>query len=212
MKHFVFSFFILLFVSCSTPHEKPAGKGKFSGISILNTPRHGRFFISKENTRHFYNNISTTITNDTTVPIRLQLTLDKSYEQSSRTFNLFFLPEVMIVDSQRKQSYFNQNIQPILDWGIDHNTGINSTIAPGRSITVNTSYLSPPNSDFAPGQLAIISKYHKYFFAGVKDSLYNVKDTANNSGLNLYFGLNFNILTDSTFGFKLIPIGKISYL
>lgn len=181
-----------------------------SGISISNTMRHGRPKFGPDSSWHAYFNITTTITNDTTVPIQLNLQFETEYKHLNKTFRLFLLPQNMDVEAQKKQEYFSDTVVPFMKLHEPYPTTLKKVLQPGEKYLVNVSYLSPKNSDFGPGQLAVISNRHHFSFASIPDNIVTSLMEGEESS-NVFLGLNFSILTDSLYGFKLVPMGKISY-
>lgn len=207
--HLLFFATSILLINCRQQVESQV-KNSFSGVSISNTGRHGRPKFGNDSSWHAYFNITTTITNDTTVPIQLDLQFETEYKHLNKTFRLFLLPQNMDVEAQKKQEYFSDTVVPFMKLHEHYPTTIKKVLQPGEKYLVNVSYLSPKNSDFGPGQLAIISNQHPYNFASIPDNIVKLlmKDEENS---NLYLGLNFSTLTDSMYGFKLVPMGKIKY-
>lgn len=202
---------VLIICSCSDKDTKEKPSSGHSGFSISNTARHGRPHFGSDSSWQSYFNITSTISNDTTIPIELDLQLEKEYRHLNKTFKLFLLPENMDVETQKRHNYYNDTIIPFMKLHEQYPTSIKKVIQPGETYLVNVSYLSPKNSDFGPGQLAVISNQYHYNFASIPDKIVQslMEDPEN---LNLYLGLNFSILTDSLYGFKLVPIGTVKYI
>ncbi len=214
MRRFIILTVVAVFVlvSCSESDSIKTNSKLKKGISILNTPRHGIPNFVSDSSTHAYFNISTTITNDTTIPIAIDLKLDTSYNHFDKSFRAYLLAQYMNVDAQRQFSFFRDTVLPYLHNYKSYPTKISKQLQPGESYTVNIGYLSAPNSDFGPGQLAILSQFHKYNFMGLSSKDVQVPENSEPNTLNLYLGLNFSTLTDSLYGFKLVPLGKVIYL
>lgn len=208
MQHLVIIYLLstLLISSCSNDN----GDAPQYNVSITNSMRHGRPHFSTDSSWHSYFNITTTIKNDTTIPLTLDLQLENPYRHLNKYFSLYFLPQHMEVEAQRKIDFFNDTVLPYIRSNSAFPSKVHYVLQPGDSFLVNTAYFSPKNSDFGPGQLAIISNKHHFSFASIPYSLSKLPTSSRNE-LNLALGLNFSILTDSAYGFKLIPIGQVSY-
>lgn len=209
MQHLVIICLLSTFFICSCSNESDNGDASQYNISITNSMRHGRPHFGTDSAWHSYYNITTTIKNEASVPLTLDLQLENPYRHLNKNFRLYFLPQHMEVEAQRNIDFFNDTVMPYIRSNSAFPSKVHHVLQPGDSFLVNTAYFSPKNSDFGPGQLAIISDQHHFNFASIPDSLSSLSPS-NKTILNLALGLNFSILTDSVYGFKLIPIGNIS--
>ncbi len=188
-------FLVLCFGNCSNNNYDNIHLQNF-GIIIVNSARHGQLN---------YFNISTTFSNDTLIPVHLKISFLKQYVHNNKKFRIILLPESMTVEKLRNNGTFIQNFLQS-----DYSNTLNKIIKPKENYTVNIAFINDNNSNVIPGQLALISKLHKFNFGSIPDSLIK-QDGRKNDSLNISLGLNFSVLTDSVYGFKLIPCGTIYY-
>jgi hypothetical protein len=195
----------LILSSCSNVSDSDIKRerGQFFGFYMSNSARHGRPSDS-------FFNISTTITNDTLIPFHLQISFLKEYSHNNKKYKIVLLPESMTVDKLRDDDFFKSEVLKFLESEYEKPSTINKIIKPKENYTINIAFISGDYSNFVPGQLALISKLHKFHFTTIPDSLI-VQEPPTADTLQISLGLNFSILTDSIYGFKLIPCGKIYY-
>ncbi len=189
---------VFFFDNCSnnSGNDLHLKRGQNFGIIISNSARHGR---------PNYFNISTTFSNDTLIPVHLKISFSKEYVHHNNKFRIILLPESMTVEKLRYDGTLIQNFLQT-----DYSNSLNKIIKPKENYIVNIAFINDNNSNVIPGQLALISKLHKFNFGSIPDSSIT-QDMPTNDSLNISLGLNFSILTDSVYGFKLIPCGTIYY-
>ncbi len=196
--------FILCFDNCSNNNNNSLNieRRQDFGFTISNSVRHGR--------PNSFFSISTTITNDTIIPFHLKISFSKEYVHNNKKFRVILLPESMTVEEQHSDDFFRSKVQKFLETQIENPITIDKIIKPKENYIINIAFINESNSNVIPGQLALISKLHKFNFTSIPDSLI-IQDRPTKDSLRISLGLNFSILTDSVYGFKLIPCGTIYY-
>lgn len=207
INRIISGFFLLLyFNNCSNnnnnnnDNELNFKRGQYFGVIISNSGRHGR--------PNSFFNISTSISNDTLIPFHLKISFSKEYVHNNKKFKIILLPESMTVEKFSNPDFYISEAQKFLQ--TENTIRIDKIIKPKENYIINIAFLNESNSNVVPGQLALISKLHKFNFTSIPDSLIKLDKPINDS-LNIFLGLNFSILTDSLYGFKIIPCGTIYY-
>lgn len=206
---------IILFVtftlySCVNNTPKEHLHKKFSGIYIDHGRREGLFYMDKKGLKYNYRNITTTITNDTIIPIQIKIALSKEYNYpapfNNQKFKVFLLPETMTAEKQYKNNLLNN----YLDAEVENAYNINKTIYPKKEYSITIGVLT--NIDYVdPGQLSLMTKKLKPRFF-VHDSLINIA-ISNSNPFDLFLGLDFTKeYTNPKNCYSVIPCGQISFV
>lgn len=192
--------------SCMQPPLK-------SGLLIDCGPNQGMTHTDKLGTKHNYRHITATITNDSTVPIHLQIDLSNEYDYpaacNTGTFKAFLLPKELTPDTPALHNNILMGLDDFLDSCLAKPYVLNQTLAAGEKlqVTFGTLYAIPTNCGIVPN--AIFSQIEKDDFQSC-DILANQAqsiDTPLALGLKLDMYLSFG----KPDGCIIIPCGQISY-
>lgn len=199
----------IFFLSCKQREPKQHVHGKFMGLYFDHGVRKGRFHIDASGTKYNYRSISTTITNDTLIPVSIRISLLNEYTYpkpfKNQTFRVFLFPEKLTADKNDEDKLLNTFLnnyysKPFL---------LDTIIHPEKELTITIGVLT--SVDYPePGQFALMTKELKpRFFIG--DSL--IKTAMSTSRpLDLFLGLSFyKSFNDSANSCTVIPCGKIFF-
>ena len=211
--------FGLLFVfglySCSddapneVKHEKYFGSysdsQKGSGISIENGPRQGFQYFDSAGTEYSYRYITTTISNDSLVPIHLIISFSKEYtylrSHNSLKSKVFLLPRELTPERQHFDNSMSKELKHFLDKDVDAPISLDKIINPNERLVMTFGVLTEMKyGEFM--RMELISS-DKQFHLNPDDSLENIVHPSEDSR-TFYLGLN---LVNSF----IIPCGQISF-
>ena len=208
---------VLIVCSCSTQTSKDEQQtvkgtnphlGSKNGLLIDYGMNQG---ITKKDTLGTqYRYITATITNDSTIPIHLNLALSKEYDYPAtygeQKYKVFLLPKELTPDTAA--IYNNIPVGNFLDRCLDKPYILNKTLKPGEYcvITIGTLFLEKP---YQVVPRAVFTQNNKDLYLEC-DSLINAKMSTNphlEIGLKVVFCTKCDVY-DSC---MIIPCGQISY-
>src|SRR5437867_3823315 len=103
MRYFI-GLFMLFAFSCSDKQQEKHPDKKHSGLYIENGPRQGLQYFDSLGIEYKYRYVTTTIINDSIVPIQLKISLSKDYNYpfaiNSTKFRVFLLPRKLTPEKQ----------------------------------------------------------------------------------------------------------------
>ena len=205
---------ILLFAftlcCCSSDNKPKVHKTKkHLGIYIDHGGRTGFTYLDPKGNTYNYRTVTTTITNDSLIPINLKIAFSKDYYYTDtlngKKFRVFILPDAITGEKQYNED--SKSLKAFLDTQLENPITLNKIINPKQEFEISVGVLC---DKFDPGQLALISKGLKPYFSA-HDSLINqtISTTAPLS-LSLCFDWfqTKQILSNCH---SVIPCGQISY-
>ena len=198
---------VLIVCSCFKKKSK-------SGLQIENGPNLGSTHTDTMGIKHNYRNITATITNDSTIPIHLQIALSKEYvfpaTCGDKRYKVFLLPKELTPDTATLYNNITDGLGNFLDRCLDDPFILNKTLEPGEKnvVTFGTLYSRPTNCGVVPNVLFAQSDNDNFQAC---DSLMN-QDKSTDPQLALGLKLDFYLpRVRSPFACTLIPCGHISY-
>ena len=216
MIKYLFGLLVLVFLHfCSDElpqenrHDKYFGSysKKYSRISIENGPRKGLHYFDSSGIKYSCLYITTTITNDSLIPIRLIISFSKEYNYL-RTNNIlnsrvFLLPKRLIPERQLDfDKSMSKEIKQFLDTGINVPISLDTIIKPGERVVMTFGVLTEMKYEEFRYMELIASE--KQFHLKKNDSLASLLPPSENSHS---FYLALDIINS-----LLIPCGQISFL
>ncbi|MDN5204228.1 hypothetical protein QQ008_22745 [Fulvivirgaceae bacterium BMA10] len=204
--------FLIVLVGCSGNQQTSKGElqiengpnqhlGSKSGLLIDNGINRGTSYTDSLGTDYNLRYIPITITNDSTIPVHLQIAFSKEYDYPAaygdEKFRVFLLPKEWADTITITNSMFDE-LKNYIDRPL-----LNETIEPGEKcvVAIGTLYSRPTNCGVLPNALFLQNKGDLYHEC---DGLIN-QDKSTNSQLAL--GLKLDLCGRCT----LIPCGQISY-
>lgn len=201
--------FILTVVlySCAdkpSTQDKTTEPNKYFGVQIKNHLPTGSIFIDSSGQRLGYRSIVADITNDTLVPINLQIEFPNKhidlYPSTNNTCKVFLLPDSM---TREKEYDYNDSLTKglklAIDEGIYESLTLKKVIKPGETYKLRLGFLISPDG---LTRAEIFSNGHKHNLA-IPDSA--IKFSVNKSGIDLLLGVTlFN-------DYSTISCGQISF-
>lgn len=188
-----------------------------SGLRVEYGSNLGTTHKDTSGTEHFYVHITATITNDSTIPIHLQLALAKEYEFptfcNDDKYKVFLLPEELTPDTATLYNNILNGQHDFLNTPLDNPSVLNKTLKPDEYCVVTIGALTPKPSNCAPVPRAV--------FSHDKRELYQACDGQINQAIStnpqLEIGVKLEYYYKRKFiapedGCALIPFGQISYL
>lgn len=226
MKNITIAAFFIVLIGCSgnqqttkterQTEEVPASQLLKSGLRINYGPNLGTSHRDTLGVKNFYVHITATITNDSTIPIQLQLALAKEYEYPAfcgdEQYKVFLLPEELTPDTADIYNNIVNGQHDFLNAPIDSSGVLTKKLDPGEYCVVTIGTLTPQPSDCAAVPRAIFSQD--------SSSLYLACDKAINeaisTGPQLELQIKLEYYYDRKFitpedGCAVIPFGQISY-
>ncbi len=202
LRNLIGLLFVFHLCGCSDGHPKQSPE--HYGTSITNSARRGRMFKDSTGTNYFYCYITTTITNDSLIPMNLKIALSKDYYQPTPTNGERF--KVFLQDSS---VLCNRDITKILS---EPNFTFNKVINPQEECPIYIGFLADSVSELSPIPFALFSKGHKPWLGSIPDSAVNQAPTKKNQ-LDLLLALGFSYSgPDSLYSrYSLIRCGEISF-
>ena len=190
-------------IVCSCVQQKPK-----SGLLIDNEINRGTGYTDSLGTYYNIRYIPITITNDSTIPIHLQMTFSKEYDfpiaYGGQKFKVIPLPKEWALDGVEITDSLIKELPKYIDKPL-----LNETLEPDEKyvLAIGTLYSRPANCGVVPNALFLQNKRGLYYAC---DSLIN-HDKSTNSKLALELKLDFypdGITKESCI---IIPCGQISY-
>lgn len=206
----------LLLLGFSACSERPSHDENRSrlGFHIENSMRQGLDFSDSTGKTFDYRNIWATITNDTTIPITLDIELTGVYHYpvplEDRTYRLFHLPDQV----KDHPDYHDRKMNPPLEQFLLSDPGRPSSfslvIQPRAECALKFGVLTEREL-IDPGELALLSMEHGHTFQ-LHDSLI-AGSLSRVEPMTLWIGLDFFrwFEADPRECFALIPCGHITY-
>jgi hypothetical protein len=214
--------FIFSFYACSN-HSKQQTKilGKrYNGVYLSDSGRHGRIYKDTNGNQYAYTYISTIISNDTLIPINIQMAFSNDYNQNGQPYKVFLLPEIMTVEKQRNEGFYNNKVRDFINKSSKTIIKINKVINPNEAYHINIGVLCPyeRKDDNMGPQFSLFSDGHKlqnlFFsnnFISSQDSLLIASKKTKNQ-INLWLGLSFSLnKPDTLCSYSVIPCGQITF-
>ncbi|MES2591025.1 MAG: hypothetical protein V4608_03985 [Bacteroidota bacterium] len=191
--------FVFYFFSCSD--NQSIQSEKYFGSRIANGVRRGRFFKDSTGTTYFYCYITTTITNDSIIPMNLKVALSKEFYQPTpinrQRFKVFF---------QDRSVLCNRDLKIILN---EPPATLNKVINPKEECDLYIGFLADSVSELSPLPFTLFSKGQKRWLGYIPDRAVNQVITTKNE-LTLLLGLGFS-QTGHDSCYSIIPCGQISF-
>lgn len=187
-----------------------------SGLRIEYGPNLGTTHTDGDGTRNFYVHVTAIITNDSTIPIQLNMELAESYAYpsfcgDSRSFKAFFLPEDLTPDTATVYNGIVNGQHHFLDSPINDPTLSKRTLNPGEFCVVTIGSLTPKPSNCAAVPRAIFSTESAVLYTC--DELQN-QALSSHSRLELFVKIEYynqRKLIAPGDGCVVIPFGHISF-
>jgi hypothetical protein len=174
---------------------------------------HGNYYTDQNGNKFLYRPISTTITNDSTIPLNIKLKLLSEYkcnkELNYENLKIFILPKNLGEDKQYNDPNVSKELKSFLDSELHKPTSLNEIINPNEGLVITLGILQKNG----PNQMALISNGHKPYFTD-HDSIIT-KFIKKQNPLELFVGLDFFRFTknDSIYSsYLIIPCGQMSFI
>lgn len=135
-RPFLFACIVFLY-SCSDNLDDQTTRGSQLqlGLNIENGPRQGFQYIDSNNTEYNYRYYTMTITNDTTIPVKLEIGFQNTelrLSDSSKS-NIFLLPRHLTPKKQQMDlGGISKELKAFLDFNIDSLIHLTKTINPAE--------------------------------------------------------------------------------
>ena len=204
--------FGLLFVfglySCSDDppeerrHDKYFGSysKKYSRIAIENGPRQGLHYVDSNGIKYSYLYITTTITNDSLVPIRLIISFSKEYNYL-RSNNILKSKVFLLPIQFTPERHMSKALKKFLDTDVDIPISLDTIINPNERLVMTFGVITEMKYEEFPYMELISSD--KQFHLIKNDSLENLVHSSEDTQ-------TFYLALDLINNF-LIPCGQISF-
>ncbi len=179
---------------------------KYYKISIENGPRQGFQYYDSKGTEYNYRYITTTITNDSLVSIRLQISFSKEYNYL-RSNNIlkskvFLLPRKLTPEQQHFENTMSKELKQFLDREVNIPVSLDKIINPNERLVVTFGVLT--EIKYGEFMFMELISSNKPFHLNRNDSLENLVYSPENSQ-------TFYLALDLVNSF-LIPCGQISFI
>ena len=205
---------VFVFCSCvDTPSKEHLYK-KHSGIYFDHGSWTGAHYTDKEGNTLLYRSVSTTITNDSTIPLQLSLHLAKQYQCSDSLnegmLKLILLPKTFSAEKQFDSGISN-DLKTFLDSEMDKTSQLNEIIKPKEEFTVTIGILNYAKHH-EPVQMALVCGKHKPHFV---DQDHIITETLlKHQPLEVSVVLNYQNIKneDGMCPYLIIPCGKLSFI
>jgi hypothetical protein len=119
---------------------------KILGVSIENGPRQGFQYFDSLGTEYTYRYITTTITNDSIVPIQLKISFSKEYNylrsNDSLKSKVFLLPRELTPDRQHYDNSISKELKTFLDKDVDNPISLDKRINPNEKLIMTFGVLT----------------------------------------------------------------------
>lgn len=189
-------------------HDKYFGtySKKYSRIAIDNGQRQGFQYIDSLGAQYNYRYITTTITNDSIVPIHLTVLFSKEYNylrsNNSLKAKVFLLPRALTPDRQHFDNSMSIELKAFLDKDVDKPISLNKIINPNERLVMTFGVLTEVKyGEFM--YMELISS-DKQFHLNKNDSLENPVHSSEDMQT---FYLALDLINNFV-----IPCGQISFL
>lgn len=195
--------FAVLSNCSSAPHEsKP-------GLRIEHGPNQGLSHTDTLGIKYNYRYITTTITNDSTIPIHIQIALPEDVfpiAWSDHEYKVFVLPRELTPNPPAFHNNITDGLDNFFDTGLDNLHAIDKTLEPGEQCvaTIGTLYL-PGTFSIVPTAVFAQSESDKFRAC---DNLMGHAESANHQLIGLKLDFHIKGVRE---GCILIPCGQISY-
>jgi hypothetical protein len=175
--HLLLILFLVCFSNCSDSSEKKADETdlRHSGLYIENGPRQGFQYFDSSGKEYNYRYYTITLTNDTTIPVRLELGFTLTEKMLSDTSNseIFLLPRHLTPKQQQfDPGGMSKELKTFLDFEITNSVQLDKTIKPTEKCVLTFGVLTDrkftdPTTAFATTLLPS----NKKFKLKINDSL-----------------------------------------
>jgi hypothetical protein len=204
IKHLIYIFIIAnIFNSCA---DKPTNK--YFGVQIKNYGPTGSVYTDTAGKQFGFRAMSFEITNDTLVPVKLQIELPNEFVAlkpfTDNKYKVFLLPGTMTRDKQYDFATNNHQVSKILEKFLNkelYPTILKKVIQPGETYLLRLGFL------FNPGGAAraeLFSKGHQLKLYIPKEEI--KFNNTNRNELEIVLGVTLDYRNSST-----ISCGKLSY-
>lgn len=151
IKYLLQFIFVVCLCSCSdSSNDRTSKKGqKQFGLDIVNGPRQGYQYIDSAKTEYNYRYNTFTLTNDTIIPIRLEIGFSNKSLSDSSNSQIFLLPRRLTPEYQHMDPVMSRELKQFLDFEIDLSEHLNKIINPNEKcvltfgVLTDTKYLDP---------------------------------------------------------------------
>jgi hypothetical protein len=148
----IFRLFIFISIYCcsdnSVSQVSRAGQTQF-GIYIENGPRQGFQYFDSAKTEYNYRYNTITITNDTTVSIKLEIGFSEKDLKDISYSKVFLLPRQLTPNKQQFDNSISEGLKRFLDLDTDKQEYLNKTLKPNEKcvltfgVLTDTKYADP---------------------------------------------------------------------
>lgn len=177
---------------------------RYSGIYIDHGSMTGIWYSDRSGNIYNYRSVTSTITNDSTLPLHLDLSLPaKQYypaPYSEQYYHIYIIPEAISGEHIKNES---KALKEFLDSASSLNYTFRKIIPPKKELTLTIGVLSSSKS-LTPGQMALMSKEHKPHFVAHDSLITHAISEA--KVLDLLFGIDFYKPANTI---HIIPCGKM---
>jgi hypothetical protein len=221
LKTIIALLFMFSLYACSNHPKQTKILGKrYKGVYLSDSGRQGRIYEDTNGNQYAYTYVTTIVTNDTLIPINMQMAFLNVYYQNGQSYKVILLPEIMTVEKQRNEAFYNKEVKDFINNNSKTLSKINQTISPNEVYHINVGVLCQYNKkdDYMGPQFSMFSDGHKlhnlFFpndFISSQDSLLIASKKTKNQ-INLFLGLSFNPdKRDSLGSYSVIPCGQITF-
>jgi hypothetical protein len=237
MRHFVkILLFFNILTSCSDNQDAEIYHPfeKYNGIYIDHSGRTGSGFKNSMNEDCFFFNVRALITNDSTLPLSVNINLPNDsidvIPQQGQKFKALLLPETMTNSKQRGENYqISHALKLLIDSLLTDPISIKKILKPKESCIVNLAILMNNKYDLNP-YFSIFSSGHKphpwprkerLSPLDLSDSILSIPDSAihnivsRETSFQIYLGVrhyNFDRTKDSLRPYTIVPCGQLTYI
>ena len=132
-----------------------------TGLNVEFGPNLGTTHVDTKAIINFYVHITAIITNDSTIPIHLQLALAEEYDFpdycSDDKYKVFLLPEELTPDTATVYNNIVNGQHDFLNAPLQNSCVLNKTLNPGEFCVITIGTLTPQPSNCAPVPRAVFS-------------------------------------------------------
>lgn len=184
--------------------DKTPEQNKYSGVRIKNYLPTGSIYIDSSGERHGYRSIVVEITNDTLVPINLQMKFPNKYidlyPSTTSAYKVFLLPDSIIPEKEYDNNdSLTKGLKFGIDEGIYESLTLKKIIKPGETYKLRLGFLVNPDG---LTRAELFSKDYKPNLA-IPDSA--IKFSNNKNEIELLLGVTLNK------NYSTISCGQISF-
>lgn len=215
LRHLTIILILFCLGSCADNAPKEHLHKKHLGIYFDHGNWTGGYYADNNGNTYLYRSITTSITNDSTIPIHVkleflnELTCKNSFNE--RFMKIFILPKELAGEKQYNYPGISTELKKYLDFDKNKNSSLTELVNPNEQLTITLGIINY-NKNYGPTQMALISDRQKPHFIS-HDSIIE-KSIASKNPVDLYIALDFlSSEKDSTcFSYLCIPCGHISYI